>query len=117
MVKAVGDVKGEFGIHAVVLRPLAHGAFNVDDEVAGGSFFAGDGIAVEADDVSGAVFTEKFAVVLRDARIIRQQQGDLLPDGIRIGRFKRGGEFSGQPADRRQVDPAFLPVYQRGFHL
>lgn len=117
MVKAVGDVESEFGVDAFVLRTFACGAFDVDDEIAGDAFFAGDRLAAETDDIGGPVFAEKFAVVLRNTGIIRQQQGDLLPDGFRAGGFKRGGEFSGQPADCRQADPAFLPVYQGGFHL
>ena len=117
MVKAVGDVESEFGVDAVMLRTFPHGAFDVDDEIAGGTFLARDRLAAETDDIGGKVFAEKFAVVLRDAGIIRQQQGDLLPDGFRTGGFKRSREFSGQPADCRQIDPAFLPVYQRGFHL
>lgn len=117
MVKAVGNVEGEFGVDAIVLRSFTHGTFDVDDEVAGSAFFAGDGFTAETDDVSRAVFTEKFAVILRNARIVRQQQGDFLPDGFRIGGFEQAGNFSGQPADCRQVDPGFLPVYQNGFHL
>lgn len=117
MIKAVGDVESEFRVDAVVIRALLHSPFDIDDEIAGGTFFARDRLTAETDDVGGAVFTEKFAIVLRDARVIRQQQGDLLPDGSGTDGFKPGGKFSGQPADCRQIDPAFLPVYQRGFHF
>jgi len=117
MVKAMGNVEGEFRVDTAVPGALTYGTFNVNDEIAGDAFFAGDRLAAETDDVGGMVFAEKFAVVLRDTGIIRQQQRDLLPDGVRIRGFKRGSEFSGQPADCRQIDPAFLPVYQRGFHL
>ncbi len=117
MVEAVSDVESKFFVHAAVLRPFAYGALDVDDEVAGGSVFAGDRFAAEADDIGGAVFAEEFAVVLRNTGIVRQQQSDLLPDGFWVGCFKRGGKLSGQPADCRQIDPAFLPVYQEGFHL
>jgi len=117
MVKAVGDIEGQFGVRAFVLRTFTHGAFDVDDEIAGGALFARNGFTAEADDIRGMILTKKFAVVLRDASIIRQQQSDLLPDGFRAGGFKHGGEFSDQTTDGRQVDPAFLPVYQRGFHL
>lgn len=117
MVKAVSDIEGQFGVRAFVLRAFTYGAFDVDDEIAGGALFARNGFTAEADDIRGMILTEKFAVVLRDASIIRQQQSDLLPDGFRAGGFKHGGEFSGQTTDCRQVDPAFLPVYQRGFHL
>ena len=117
MVEAVSDVEREFRGDSVVVRAFHHSALDIDDEISGNAVFAGDRLAAETDDIGGAVFAEKFAVVLRNAGIVRQQQGDFLPDGIRIGGFQRGGQFSGQPADCRQTDPAFLPVYQNGFHL
>ena len=117
VVETVGDVESEFGMDAVMVRAFLYRPFDIYDQVAGGAFFAGNRFAAEADDVGGAVFAEEFAVVLRNAFVVRQQQGDFLPDGFRIGGFQRGGQFSGQPADCRQVDPAFLPVYQCGFHL
>ena len=117
MVKAVGNVEGQLGVDAIVLRSFTHGTFDVDDQIAGSAFFTGDGFTTETDNVGRAVFTEKFAVILRNACVVRQQQGDFLPDGFRIGGFKQAGNFSGQSADCRQVDPVFLPVYQNGFHL
>ena len=117
MVEPVGDIESEFGVDTVVLRTFTHGAFDVDDQIAGDAFFAGDRLAAETDDIGGMVFAEEFAVVLCDAGIIRQQQRDFLPDGFRVGGFQRGGELSGQPTDCRQIDPAFLPVYQGCFHL
>jgi len=117
VVEAVGDVERKFGVRAAVARAFLYRPFNVDDEVAGRAVFAGNRFAAEADDIRRPVFAEEFAVVLRNAGVVRQQQGDFLPDGFRIGSLKRGGQFSGQPADGRQVDPAFLPVYQCGFHF
>ncbi len=117
MVESVGNVESYFGIDSIVLRSFAHSALDIDDQVAGGAVFAGNRFAAEADDIRGVVFTEKFTVVLRDAGIVCQQQSNLLPDGARILSFKQSGELSGQPADCRQIDPAFLPVYQNGFHL
>lgn len=117
MVEAVCDVEDEFGIDAVVARAFLYCPFHIDDQIAGCAVFAGDRFAAKADDIGGPILAEKLAVVLRNAIIVRQQQGNFLPDGIRIGGLQRGGEPSGQPADCRQVDPAFLPVYQNGFHL
>ena len=117
MVEAVGDIESQFGVRAFVLRAFTCGAFDVDDEVSGGSCFARNGFTAKADDIRGMILAEKFAVVLRNTGIIGQQQSDLLPDGFRIGGFKLGGEFSGQPADCRQIDPAFLSIYQRSFHF
>ena len=111
MVEAVGDVESEFFVDAAVVRPFLYGPFDIDDEIAGRAFFAGNRFTAETDDIGGAVFTEEFAVVLRNPRIVRQQQRDLLPDSVRISGLQCGGQFSGQPADGRQVDSAFLPVY------
>lgn len=111
MVEAVSDVESQFGFDAVVVRAFQCGALDVDDQVSSDAVFAGKRFTAETDDIGGAVFAKKFAVVLRNAGIVRQQKRDFLPDGIRIGGFQRGGQFSGQPADCRQADPAFLPVY------
>ena len=111
MVEAVGNVENQFRVDAAVVRPFLYGPFDIDDEIAGRAFFAGNRFAAKTDDIGGAVFAEEFAVVLRNPRIVRQQQRDLLPDSVRIGGFQCGGQFSGQPADSRQVDSAFLPVY------
>lgn len=111
MVEAVGDVERQFGADAVVVRAFLYSAVDVDDQIAGDAVFAGNRFAAETDDIGGAVFAEKFAVVLRDAGIIRQQKRDFLPGGIRIGGLQRGGQFNGQPADCRKAEPAFLPVY------
>jgi len=111
MVEAVSDVESKFRGDSVVVRAFQYSALDIDDEVAGNAVFAGDRLAAEADDIGGAVFAEEFAVVLRNAGIVRQQKRDFLPDGIRIDGFQRSSEFSGQLADGRQIDPAFLPVY------
>lgn len=112
------DVKSQLGIYSAVQRPFAYRALDIDDEITGGSFFAGNGVTAEADDIRGAVFTEKLAIVSRDAGIVRQQQGDFLPAGVRVSGLKRGGEFSGQPADCRQVQPVFpLSIPCGCFHL
>ena len=72
MVESVGYVKGKFRINAVVLRSFAHGALDIDNEISGCSFFAGDRLAAKADDISHAIFAKEFAVVLRNAGIVRQ---------------------------------------------
>ena len=57
VIKPVGDVEREFRIGSIVGRAFADGAFDVDDEIAGGGgFFAGDGVVAKADDIGGAVF-------------------------------------------------------------
>ncbi len=111
MVEAVGDVESKFRGDSVVVRAFQYSALDIDDEVAGKAVFAGNWLAAEADNIGGSVLAEEFAVVLRNAGIVRQQQGDFLPDGIRIDGFQRSGQFSGQLADGRRIDPAFLPVY------
>ena len=72
MIKAVSYVKSKFCINAVVLRAFAHGALDIDNEISGCSFFAGDRLAAKADDISHAIFAKEFAVVLRNAGIVRQ---------------------------------------------
>lgn len=91
MVEAVGDVECQFGVDAVVVRAFLYSAFDVDDQIAGDTVFAGNRFAAEADDIGGVVFAEKFAVVLRNAGVVRQQKRDFLPDGIRISGGQRGG--------------------------
>lgn len=113
----MGDIQGQFGADAVMIRSFLHRPLDINDQITGGAFFAGNRIAPEADDIRRAVFAEEFTVILCNPRIIRQQQRDLFPDGIRVGGFELVGQFSGQTAKCRQIDPAFLPVYQRGFHL
>jgi len=73
MVKAVGNVERELRGNPVMVRAFQHGAFDIDDQVAGHSVFAGDRFTAEADDIGGAVFAEKLTVVLRNTGIIRQQ--------------------------------------------
>ena len=68
----MGYVKGKFCIDTVVLRSLSYGALDIDDEISGGSFFAGDRLAAKANDIRRAIFAKEFAVVLRNAGIIRQ---------------------------------------------
>ncbi len=113
----MSNIQSEFGIRAAVLRTFLYRPLHIHNQVAGGALFTGHRFAAETDDIGRSVLAEKFTVILRDAGIIRQQQSDFLPDGIRIGRFQYGRQFSGQPPDCRQIDPAFLPVYQSGFHL
>lgn len=72
MVESVGYVKGKFRINAVVLCSLAHGTLDIDNEISGGSFFAGDWLAAKADDISRSIFAKEFAIVLRDTGIVRQ---------------------------------------------
>lgn len=112
MVETVSDIKREFGICAAVIRTLLNSPFHVDNQIAGNAVFAGHRVAAETDDIGRTVFSEKLAVIRDHAGVVRQQQGDFLPDGFRITRFQCGGQFSGQPADCRKIDPAFLPVYQ-----
>lgn len=73
MVEAVSNVERELRGDAVMVRAFLYGAFDIDDQVAGDAVFAGERFAAETDDVGSAVFAEKFAVVLRNTGIIRQQ--------------------------------------------
>lgn len=117
VVESVGDIKSQFSAASAMMRAFQNRPFYIDDQVAGGAFFAGHRFAAETDDIGRPVFTEKFAVILRNTGIVRQQQRDLLPDGFFIRCFELCSELSGQPAECGQIDPAFLPVYQCGFHL
>ena len=72
MVEAVSHVERELGIGPVMRGTFATGVFGIDDEVAGRFFiFARDGIVAETDDVGGLVFSEKFAVGVGNAAVIR----------------------------------------------
>ena len=83
VVDAVGDIKGEFEVGVAALGAFVVGALDVDDEVAGKLVgFAGDGVVAEADDVGGVVFGEVLLVVLGDAGVVGEEEGDLFPGGL-----------------------------------
>lgn len=118
MVEAVGDIERQFPMDSVVLRAFSQGALDVHQQIAGGAFFAGNGFATEADDIGWMVFSEKLTVGLCDAVVVRKNQSDFLPDGIRIGGLNALGELTGQSANRRQIQPVFPLLVPYGcFHL
>lgn len=117
MIEAVGNVKGQFFIDTVVAGAFTQGAFHIDEQVAGCSPFAGNRFTAEADDIRGAVFSKKLTICLCDAVIIRQQQGDLIPDSVRVGSLQADGQFSAKPANCRQIQRAFLLIPYGCFHL
>lgn len=117
MVEAVGDIEREFRVDSVMIRTFLNRPFHIHNQIAGRAFFAGNRIATETDDIGRSVFAEKLAVILSDPLVVSQQKRHFFPEKVRIGGFQQFGELSGQLAKRRQVDSAFLPVYQCCFHL
>ena len=80
VIKAVGDVEGEFVVYSVMKASCLDGSIDVDYNVAAPVVgFAGNGVVAKADDVGGSVFTKIFAVGLGDAVVVDQDDGDFAP--------------------------------------
>jgi len=89
MIEAVGDVEREFLVNPAMIRTFLHRPLDIDNQVAGAAFFAGNRFTAETDDICGAVFPEKPAVGLCNSFIVCKKQSDLFPDAVRTGDLKQ----------------------------
>ncbi len=114
----MGNVEGELVVDAFVFRADLDGAVDIDDQVAApGIVFTGDGVVAEADDIGGAVLGKVFAVGLRDAVVINQNDADFAP----LFGSGDGFEFFSQPITQPLQFPSlnwmvFLLVLETCFH-